>query len=41
MAVKPDSKMPKLPLTPDHIQELTAFLSQQKTTQQKTTEQKP
>ena len=41
MAVKPDSKMPKLPLTPDHIQELTAFLSQQKTTPQKTTEQKP
>lgn len=29
-AVKPDSKMPKLPLTPDQAQELVAFLSQQK-----------
>lgn len=42
LAVKADSKMPKLPLTADHIQELTAFLSQQKTPQQQqTTEQKP
>jgi nitric oxide reductase subunit C len=29
-AVKADSKMPKLPLTADQIQELVAFLSQQK-----------
>jgi nitric oxide reductase subunit C len=30
MAVKPDAKMPKLPLTPGQIDELVAFLSQQK-----------
>lgn len=30
MAVKPDSKMPKLPLTQGQIDELVAFLSQQK-----------
>ncbi|MFO0675308.1 MAG: c-type cytochrome [Polyangiaceae bacterium] len=31
MAVKPDSKMPKLPLSDDQVDELVAFLSQQKT----------
>lgn len=30
-AVKADTKMPTLPLSPEQIQELTAFLSQQKT----------
>ncbi|MFO0722298.1 MAG: c-type cytochrome [Myxococcota bacterium] len=29
-AIKPDSKMPKLPLTEDQIQELSLFLSQQR-----------
>lgn len=30
LAVQADAKMPKLPLTPEQIQELAAFLSQQK-----------
>jgi nitric oxide reductase subunit C len=30
LVVKPDSKMPKLPLTPEQIDELAAFLSQKK-----------
>lgn len=32
LAVKPDAKMPKLPLSPEQIDELAAFLSQKKVT---------